>query len=258
MKVVHDANELPSGSAFVPTMGALHAGHGSLFEIAGRYSNKVVASVFINPLQFENADDLQKYPQTPEHDNELAREYGVTHLWLPTYEEIYPEGFPKLTAGPIANLYEGSSRPGHFDGVVTVVRRLFDLVKPKYAIFGEKDFQQLRLIRDIAGEVEIIAGPIVREVDGLAMSSRNIRLTEEGRKASRIISKALRESQSEEDLRAILAQEPLLTVDYADYIDEETFQAPDASTKKIRAVVAGWINGVRLLDNMAVKHEVNG
>lgn len=239
-------------------MGALHAGHGSLFEIAGRYSNNVVASVFINPLQFENADDLQKYPQTPDSDIELARKYGVTHLWLPTYEEIYPEGFVKLIAGSIGNLYEGSSRPGHFDGVVTVVRRLFDLVKPRYAIFGEKDFQQLRLVRDIADEVEIIAGPIVREADGLAMSSRNIRLTQEGRRASRIISRALTESKSEADLRAILAEEPLLTIDYADYIDEETFQAPDETTKKVRAIVAGWINGVRLLDNMAVKHEVSG
>ena len=255
MKVVTDSRELPSACAFVPTMGALHAGHGSLFAIAKEYSESVVASIFVNPLQFENKEDLEKYPRTPERDIELAERFGVTHLWLPRYEDIYPEGFSKLTAGPISHLYEGASRPGHFDGVVTVVRRLFDLVKPKVAIFGEKDFQQLALIREIADEVEIIAAPIIRESDGLAMSSRNVRLDENGRGAARIISQALRESRSEAELRSILATEPALTVDYADYIDEKTFLPPTESTQCTRAIVAGWINGVRLLDNMAVKSE---
>ena len=255
MKVVTNAQELPFACAFVPTMGALHAGHGSLFSSAKNYSNDVVASIYVNPLQFENKDDLEKYPRTPERDIELAEKFGVTHLWFPRYEEIYPEGFERLSAGPISNLYEGASRPGHFDGVVTVVRRLFDLVKPKVAIFGEKDFQQLALIREIANEVEIIAAPIIREGDGLAMSSRNVRLSEEGRIAARVISKALRDSHSENQLREILASEPLLTVDYADYIDEETFLPPTESTRSTRAIVAGWINGVRLLDNMAVKSE---
>jgi pantoate--beta-alanine ligase len=256
MKVVTNAQELPSACAFVPTMGALHAGHGSLFSIAKKYADDVVASIYVNPLQFENKEDLEKYPRTPDRDIELAQEFGVTHLWFPTYEEIYPEGFAPLTAGPISKLYEGASRPGHFDGVVTVVRRLFDLVKPKVAIFGEKDFQQLALIREIAEEVEIIAAPIIREADGLAMSSRNVRLDKEGRIASQVISRALRESHSENELREILASEPLLTVDYADYIDEQTFLPPTASTLFTRAIVAGWINGVRLLDNMAVKSEV--
>ena len=255
MKVVTHVQELPSACAFIPTMGALHAGHGSLFAIAKNYSEDVVASIYVNPLQFENKDDLEKYPRTPERDIELAEKFGVTHLWFPTYEEIYPEGFTRLTAGPISHLYEGASRPGHFDGVVTVVRRLFDLVKPRVAIFGEKDFQQLALIREIANEVEIIAAPIIREEDGLAMSSRNVRLSDEGRIASRVISKALRESTSEGQLREILATEPLLTVDYADYIDEKTFLPPTDSTQFTRAIVAGWINGVRLLDNMAVKSE---
>ena len=255
MKVVTHAQELPSACAFVPTMGALHAGHGSLFSIAKNYSQDVVASIYVNPLQFENIEDLEKYPRTPERDIELAEKSGVTHLWFPTYEEIYPGGFTRLTAGPISHLYEGASRPGHFDGVVTVVRRLFDVVKPRVAIFGEKDFQQLALIREIANEVEIIAAPIIREEDGLAMSSRNVRLSEEGRIASRVISKALRESTSESQLREILATEPLLTVDYADYIDEKTFLPPTDSTQFTRAIVAGWINGVRLLDNMAVKSE---
>jgi pantoate--beta-alanine ligase len=255
MKVVNSARELPSGCAFVPTMGALHAGHGSLFTIASQYSDDVVASIFVNPLQFESQEDLAKYPRTPELDAEVAEKFGVTHLWFPTYEEIYPAGFPQLSAGPIANLYEGASRPGHFDGVVTVVRRLFDVVKPKVAIFGEKDFQQLALIREIANEVEIIAAPIIREEDGLAMSSRNVRLDKEGRIAARIISKALREANDEGRLREILASEGAFTLDYADYIDEESFLPATESTQFTRAIVAGWINGVRLLDNMPVKRE---
>ena len=255
MKVVTSAQELPSACAFVPTMGALHEGHGSLFTLASQYSDDVVASIFVNPLQFENNEDLEKYPRTPERDIELAEKYGVTHLWFPQYEEIYPEGFTQLSAGPIASLYEGSSRPGHFDGVVTVVRRLFDLVRPKVAIFGEKDFQQLALIREIADEVEIIAAPIIREEDGLAMSSRNVRLDAQGRIAARVISKALRESNSEVELRQILATEPAFTVDYADFIDEVSFAPATESTQSQRAIVAGWINGIRLLDNMAVKSE---
>ena len=236
-------------------MGALHAGHGSLFTIAKNYSDDVVASIFINPLQFENREDLEKYPRTPDRDIEVAESFGVTHLWLPRSEEIYPDGYKSLSAGPIASRYEGAARAGHFDGVVTVVRRLFDLVKPKVAIFGEKDFQQLALVREIAGDIEIVGAPIVREGDGLAMSSRNIRLTQDGRKSATILYRALAESTSEAELRGILASEPALTVDYADYIDEETFQAPTSSTQFTRAIVAGWINGVRLLDNMSVKSE---
>jgi pantoate--beta-alanine ligase len=128
MKVVTSAHELPSGCAFVPTMGALHPGHASLFSIAKKLHSNVVASIFVNPLQFESKEDLAKYPRTPIEDIDLAAASGVTHLWLPTQSEMYPEGFSTIKAGPIANLYEGKSRPGHFDGVVTVVRRLFDLV----------------------------------------------------------------------------------------------------------------------------------
>ena len=250
MKVVTSAHELPLGCAFVPTMGALHAGHVSLFSLAHSLSENVVASIFINPLQFENKEDLATYPRTPERDIALAQESGVTHLWLPKQSEVYPEGYEKLSAGPLGNIYEGKSRPGHFDGVVTVVRRLFDLVKPKVAIFGEKDFQQLQLIKTIAGSVEILSAPTVREIDGLAMSSRNIRLTPEDRQAAQIIYRALSQSESEAQLRSILATEPAFIVDYADFIDEETFSHAQPDTRKVRALVAGWINGVRLIDNM--------
>jgi pantoate--beta-alanine ligase len=250
MKVVTDARELPSACAFVPTMGALHAGHASLFSLAKKYSDDVVVSIFVNPLQFESKEDLAKYPRTPELDIEIAAASGVSYLWLPQQSEIYPDGFSTVSAGSIGDIYEGKSRPGHFDGVLTVVRRLFDLVNPKAAIFGEKDFQQLQLIKTIAGNIEIITAPTIRENDGLAMSSRNVRLTPEDRTAAQVIYRALSESTSEAQLRAILASEPALTVDYADFIDEKTFAHAQSDTADVRAIVAGWINGVRLIDNM--------
>jgi pantoate--beta-alanine ligase len=253
MKVVTSAHELPSGCAFVPTMGALHPGHASLFAIAKKLHSNVVASIFVNPLQFESKEDLAKYPRTPIEDIDLAAASGVTHLWLPTQSEMYPEGFSTIEAGPIANLYEGKSRPGHFDGVVTVVRRLFDLVKPNFAVFGEKDFQQLTLIEEIAQGIEIVRAPIIRETDGLAMSSRNVRLTPEGRSAAAVISRALFSATSEIELRQILNSEPQLTLDYADFIDEETFEPAQPESKNVRAIVAGWINGVRLIDNMRME-----
>ena len=140
MKIVNSAAELDDGCTFVPTMGALHAGHASLFKLAKTKSDFVVASIFVNPLQFENSKDLELYPRTPDRDIEIAREAGVTHLWLPQVSEIYPENVTKKVAGPIGEIYEGVNRTGHFDGVVTVVSRLFDLLSPAQAIFGEKDF----------------------------------------------------------------------------------------------------------------------
>ena len=250
MKVVTDARQLPSACAFVPTMGALHAGHASLFALAKKYSDDVVASIFINPLQFENKEDLAQYPHTPDIDIAIADAAGVTHLWLPTQSEIYPDGYAKKSAGPMGDIYEGKSRAGHFDGVLTVVHQFFELLKPKVAIFGEKDFQQLHLIKTIAGDIDIVTAPTIREGDGLALSSRNMRLTEEGRSAAHVIYRALTQANSESELREILASESAFTLDYADFIDEKTFAHAQSDTQDIRAIVAGWINGVRLIDNM--------
>ena len=250
MKVVTDARQLPSACAFVPTMGALHAGHASLFALAKKYSSDVVASIFINPLQFESREDLAQYPRTPDIDIAIADAAGVTHLWLPTQAEIYPDGYAKKSAGPIGDIYEGKSRAGHFDGVLTVVHQFFELLKPKVAIFGEKDFQQLQLIRTIAKDIEIVAAPTIRESDGLALSSRNMRLSEEGRRAAQVIHRALTQANSESELREILASESAFTLDYADFIDEMTFAHAHSDTREVRAIVAGWINGVRLIDNM--------
>ena len=245
--------------SFVPTMGALHAGHAELIRRAREISDEVVVSIFVNPLQFENPEDLEKYPHTPEQDEVLARNAGATRIWFPTYEEIYPAGFTKLSAGPLGSLFEGASRPGHFDGVVTVVRRLFDLVTPDVALFGEKDFQQLALVRTIAENVEIIAVPIVRERDGLALSSRNIRLSSEGRKAAPIIHQAMMAASVQKTvasmaavLREKLDSQPLFTTDYAEIVDVQSFQKANDATADKRALVAGWIDGVRLIDNMAM------
>jgi pantoate--beta-alanine ligase len=260
MKIVTDASELVRGCAFVPTMGALHTGHQSLFRIAALHSDHVLASIFVNPLQFENAEDLEKYPRTPEKDIEMAEAAGVTHLWFPRHEELYPEGFERVLAGPLGDIYEGASRPGHFDGVVTVVSRLFELAQPESAIFGEKDFQQLTLIKKIKSDVEIIAGPTIRESDGLALSSRNVRLDSDARKSATVISRALFAAVREESVESaqsqlvqILSEEEAFTCDYAEIIDENEFTLATDSTLSARAIVAGWINGIRLIDNMSMK-----
>jgi pantoate--beta-alanine ligase len=237
---------------FVPTMGALHAGHQSLIKLAKQKGDRVLVSIFVNPLQFENKDDLAKYPQTLDADLKLAETAGATAVFAPTYEDVYPGEITKIEAGSIGDLYEGASRDGHFSGVLTVVKRLFDLSKPKIAIFGEKDFQQLFLIKQMVKQlnipIEIVAAPIIREADGLAMSSRNVRLDPDGRKSALFISKALGEN-SLADMHAVLADEPGFTLDYLEIIDEETFGPVTADTQNKRAIIAGWVNGVRLLDN---------
>jgi pantoate--beta-alanine ligase len=237
-------------TVLVPTMGALHKGHQALIKRARELDKEVVVSIFVNPLQFNDAADLEKYPRTPETDIQIATLAGATEVWFPNYEEIYPNEPVQISAGPIGDLYEGASRPGHFAGVLTVVNRLFEIVKPSAAVFGEKDFQQLWLIKNHFKRIEIAAVPTVREFDGLALSSRNIRLTESDRAAALIISKALKEPTR---MHEILATEPAFKLDYAEIIDEKTFQKASATTQNMRAIIAGWVNGVRLLDNAVVE-----
>ena len=244
-------------TVLVPTMGALHKGHQALIKRARSMSKEVVVSIFINPLQFENKDDLEKYPRSPERDIQLATLAGATQVWMPDYDEIYPGEIRKLSAGPLGSLFEGHSRPDHFDGVVTVVNRLFEIVNPIAAVFGEKDFQQLALIKKMQSKVEIIGVPTVREFDGLALSSRNIRLTESGRVSANVIHRALAAAHlaptvsiAQEIIDSTLATEANFTKDYASIIDEESFAIADDSTSKKRAIVAGWIDGIRLIDNM--------
>jgi len=239
--------------AFVPTMGALHAGHLELIKHARTLSDEVVVSIFVNPLQFENPDDLAKYPRDIEGDTEKALSAGAARVWAPSYDEVYPSEILKISAGELGQRFEGRERVGHFDGVLTVVNRLFELVKPNFAIFGEKDFQQLFIVRNWVRQagipIEIIPGPIVRESDGLAMSSRNVRLRPEDRLAALVISRALRSGSKEQALE-ILHSEPAFTLDYAQIVDPSTFTIANEPVEGSRMIVAGWINGVRLLDNM--------
>ena len=237
-------------TVLVPTMGALHKGHQALIKRARELDKEVVVSIFVNPLQFTDAADLEKYPRTPETDIQIATLAGATEVWFPNYEEIYPNEPVQISAGAVGDLYEGASRPGHFAGVLTVVNRLFEIVKPSAAVFGEKDFQQLWLIKNHFRKIEIAAVPTVREFDGLALSSRNIRLTESDRAAALIVSKALKEPAR---MQEILATEPAFKLDYAEIIDEKTFQIASATTQNKRAIIAGWVNGVRLLDNAVVE-----
>jgi pantoate--beta-alanine ligase len=237
-------------TVLVPTMGALHKGHQVLIKRARELDKEVVVSIFVNPLQFTEAEDIEKYPRTPENDIQIATLAGATQVWFPTYEEIYPSEPVQISAGQVGDLYEGASRPGHFAGVLTVVNRLFEIVKPSAAVFGEKDFQQLWLIQKHFKKIEIFSVPTVREFDGLALSSRNVRLTKSDREAALIISKALKEPSR---MKEILATEPAFKLDYAEIIDEKTFQLASAITQNKRAIIAGWVNGVRLLDNAVVE-----
>ena len=235
---------------FVPTMGALHAGHAALISAARKRCKEVVVSVFVNPLQFNDSEDLKKYPRTPDKDREIAFQAGASEVWFPTYEEIYPEVPELITAGPIGDLFEGASRPGHFNGMLTVVKRLFDLVQPDFAVFGEKDFQQLFLIKDLVHKlklpVEVVSHPIVREADGLALSSRNVRLSAVERQKALVIYRALQAGP--DNLLTTLATEPTWTTDYATVINPDNFK--EEISAKQRALIAGWIGGVRLIDTM--------
>ena len=244
-------------SVLVPTMGALHKGHQALIKRARSMSKEVVVSIFVNPLQFENEDDAVKYPRSPERDIQLATLAGATEIWMPDYEEIYPGEISQGFAGVLGDVFEGASRPGHFDGVVTVVNRLFEIVKPDAAIFGEKDFQQFQIIRAMKTSVEIIGVPTVREFDGLALSSRNVRLTVEGRVSANVIYRAMAAARlaptvaiAQEIISTTVATDSAFTCDYAVIVDEDDFTEATEMTKNKRAIIAGWIDGVRLIDNM--------
>jgi len=247
---------------FVPTMGALHEGHAALIRHAASLSSSVIVSVFINPLQFEDPADLAKYPKTLDEDKELARAAGAKFIWAPTFDEVYPDEIEKIPSGKIGSILEGASRAGHFDGVLTVVKRLFESVKPDIAIFGEKDFQQLFLIKRLAKQmgVEIITHPTVRDESGLALSSRNRRLSESGRDAAKTIYQALIAAKGsaspKQTMAEILRSEPTFTVDYAEVIDEENFEIIEDSNQdngiNRRALIAGWIEGIRLIDTISL------
>lgn len=245
----------------VPTMGALHAGHMSLVERACRDNPRVVVSVFVNPIQFGPADDLDRYPASPERDLDLLRRAGVAAVYKPDAAVMYPPGAATRVSVPgLAERLEGAARPGHFEGVATVVTKLFNATGPDRAYFGQKDAQQVAVVRRLALDldtgVEIRVCPTVREADGLALSSRNAYLGPEERKAavclSTVLGQAARAYQEGErnldrlrsGILETLEAEPLARVDYAELVDAETF-TPTGTL----VVLAVWIGKTRLIDN---------
>ena len=249
--------------AFVPTMGALHQGHISLVKEAKSLADQVVMSIFVNPTQFESVEDLAKYPRTLNADIQLAEAAGVDLLWTPDVSEIYPDKYKLIDAGELGRIYEGHSRAGHFDGVLTVVNRLFEIVKPDYAIFGEKDFQQLFLIKEFSKRahpgIEIISGKTIREDSGLALSSRNVRLSPEEKNSALVISRALEigsKQQSYAEIKsrvlAELATEIDFKLDYFAIVNPKSLLEVDQShTGPVQLLLAGWVGSVRLIDNFA-------
>ena len=250
----------------VPTMGALHAGHLSLIERARKECDFVVVSIFVNPTQFNNANDLATYPRTLEADCALIETVGVDVAFAPTVEEVYPEPDTRVfDLGPVAEVMEGAMRPGHFNGVCQVVSKLFDFVNPDKAYFGEKDFQQIAVIRrmvELLGlKLEIVACPIKREADGLALSSRNVRLSAEQRAIAPQIHEVLAENVSlvdegitdvdalqemvETELNAIDGME----VEYYEIVDPVTLQPAETISGAVGCVTV-WMGDVRLIDNI--------
>ncbi|MEX2459213.1 MAG: pantoate--beta-alanine ligase [Actinomycetota bacterium] len=265
-----DARQGGRSVGFVPTMGALHDGHLSLMRRARQETDVVAISIFVNPLQFGDAADLASYPRLLEHDLRLAENTGVDVAFTPDEAEMYPNGQPEVTvhAGPIGDRLEGAARTGHFDGVATVVAKLFNLAGPCTAYFGQKDAQQLALIRrlvdDLDAPVTIVGCETVREPDGLAMSSRNLRLTNVQRAAAACLYRALAYAgrlagEGERDgnvLKAEMAKrigaEPLAKLDYVAIVDDATFEEVHQVSGPSRALVAARFGEIRLIDNLAL------
>jgi len=255
---------------FVPTMGALHEGHLSLIHEARAMCDVVVVSVFVNPAQFSPAEDFSSYPRDLARDAALLAEYNVDYVFAPTVEEIYPPGFSTyVTVEGVSDELEGASRPGHFRGVTTVVAILFNVVKPDFAFFGQKDAQQAvlikRMVRDLAFNTEIVVLPVFREASGLAMSSRNNYLNDEQRRAAVVLSAALskaREAYEEgernatrliELARSVIEKEPLARIDYVSVNDGETLERLDKVEDRLALVsLAVFIGKTRLIDNVVL------
>jgi pantoate--beta-alanine ligase len=254
----------------VPTMGALHQGHLELVKIAKQYSDLVVVSIFINPTQFNNQEDFEKYPKTLDKDLELLDKSGVDYLFLPDTMEIYPSK-PMLSIdfGHLDKILEGSFRPGHFNGVGIVVSKLLNIVKPHHAYFGQKDLQQVaiikRLVLDLSFDVRINVVPTVREEDGMALSSRNLRLDSESRQSARIISKALFLAKSElldgrpwlsirKKINLMFESEPKAKLEYFELVTSDSFYVLEdiGEEKNVSICTAAYFGDVRLIDNISI------
>jgi pantoate--beta-alanine ligase len=255
---------------FVPTMGYLHDGHLSLVRMARAANDRVAASIYVNPAQFAPTEDLASYPRDLQRDLGLLQAEGVDLVFTPDDAIMYPPGFQTtVTVGEVTRLLEGASRPTHFQGVTTVVAKLFNIVAPNRAYFGQKDAQQVvvvkRMVADLNFDLEIVVGPIVREPDGLAMSSRNTRLSPAQRAAAPVLYRALSAAQAalqagersaaalRQQMEVIIAAEPLASLDYASVADAETLQELDTVAGRALLSLAVRFGSVRLIDNMPVE-----
>jgi len=245
-------------TGLVPTMGALHEGHGALMRRARDETGYVVATIFVNPTQFDRPDDFQKYPRALEGDLAFCERHGVDVVFAPDAKEMYPgQPLTSVEVAGISSRLEGEFRPGHFRGVATVVAKLFNIVPADRAYFGEKDAQQLAVIRKMAADlnfpVEIVPVPTVREPDGLAMSSRNQRLTPDQRKIAPVVYKALCEAErSVQGALQMLSAAPEIRVEYFEAVDPRTFEPVEKMAGPVRIVAAVWLGDVRLIDNLLV------
>jgi pantoate--beta-alanine ligase len=253
----------------VPTMGALHAGHLSLVQRARAENDRVGVSIFVNPIQFNQRADLEKYPRQLAHDCAMLDAEGVDLVWAPPESEVYPPGYQTyVSVEEVTQPLEGASRPGHFRGVATVVAKLFNVFEPTRAYFGQKDAQQVavirQMVRDLAFHLDIVACPIVREPDGLAMSSRNTLLNPDERKAAVVLYQSLRAAQAEWErgqrnadhlraaLRAVLDAEPLARVDYVSAADPITLQEISGEAEHALLSMAVFVGTTRLIDNVVL------
>lgn len=278
MKLVHTLDELRAITrtwhqageviGITPTMGALHEGHLSLVRAAKAGSDRVITTIFVNPTQFNSADDLEKYPRTLDSDSTLLAPLDVDVIYAPTVDQMYPDGF--ATSISISGVTEGlcgTHRPGHFDGVATIVAKLFLQTSADRAFFGQKDFQQLQVVKRLAADlnipVEITGCPTVREADGLALSSRNVRLTPEGRKVAPALYRAMQQAGAQikagdpaaaalQAAQAALLDAGFTEVEYLELRAEDGLAPLDSLSQPARILVAAWLDGVRLIDNIAV------
>ena len=254
--------------ALVPTMGALHSGHMALVEAAKTEADRVVASIFVNPLQFGPNEDLDRYPRQEDADAELLRHHGCDLLWIPTADQLYPPGFSTtVSVSGLSERWDGEARPGHFDGVATVVARLFTAVRPDMAFFGEKDFQQLAVIRRMAVDLGLGVGirgiATVRDADGLALSSRNAYLSADERRRAVALPRALEQARKAilggepvqaalDDGRRSLADAGFNRVDYFALVDAATLEPIETASGEMRLIAAALIGTTRLIDNIRV------
>ena len=279
MQIIHRVSEMQAWSdsqrlagkkvAFVPTMGFLHEGHLSLVREAKKCCDVVVVSIFVNPMQFNQQSDFAAYPRKDEQDQSFLRELGTDILFNPDASEMYPDGFQAaVEIDKVSQPLCGAFRPGHFRGVTTVVAKLFNMVKPHVALFGEKDFQQCvvikRMVKDLNFDLEILAMPTIREPDGLAMSSRNARLSPAERQTSLCVSRALNKaaelvSQGERQattvlqaVQGIISQEEGTRLEYASLCDPDTLEEVTAVTQPTLLAIAAWVGDVRLIDNRVI------